>query len=550
MRSHAQKEILIMADEPRVRSLTIHLSKENRRPNSLVPDREGLVEKKIPVGGRVIGQLFIKPPEDKTPSWIDFFKPHVTAADVGDVRSSSAVLLVPVYKRWAAVTFGQGRHLLSSDAFEDQFGLKVALNCIDEKKIRSIDKQTFDAIASHTKEQARQETSAREFGFDIERDMLRAVTGTPRHKDYGKRLTGIDSLNAVVEINLNELHDLLETYHQKFLDDSYLTSFPWVDQIREVRNANVEASLNEAVVKQLRSGLFDRCWLAVPSIIDWSKVSGFRYSLADKRPQYYDIHLGTFLRALTSPNDVSLSNLRSRRVFCMGDTDDVLESWTAFSCLYCEHEHDGSSYVLNGGKWYEIKQDFVTTVDNSFKEIPSYPNQLIDFDHDNEAKYNEGLVAVDKDKYCLMDRNLVRRGGDPTEFCDVLSTAKELIHVKRWGGSATLSHLFYQGVVSAEFFQMDKTYRDLVRQKLPARFKYLIPDARPKTEEYHVVFAIISTSDKDLWMPFFSRVGVRHAVRRLEGFGYRVSLAKVGVAKTLKITQSVRPKVDPKAWKK
>jgi len=226
----------------------------------------------------------------------------------------------------------------------------------------------------------------------------------------------------------------------------------------------------------------------------------------------------------------------------MGENDDIIDSWSAFSCLYCEHEHDGASYVLNGGKWYEIKQDFITNVDDSFRDIPTYPNRLLDFNHANEARYNEGLVEVDKDKYCLMDRNLVRRGGDPTEFCDVLSTAKELIHVKRYGGSATLSHLFYQGVVSAEFFQMDKTYRDLVRQKLPARFQHLIPDARPKTEEYHIVFAIISTSDKVLWMPFFSRVGVRHAVRRLEGFGYRVSLAKIGVAQTRKITQRVRPK--------
>jgi uncharacterized protein (TIGR04141 family) len=64
--------------------------------------------------------------------------------------------------------------------FEDQFGLRVVLNCIDKDRIKVIDKQTFDAIASHTLEQASQEANAREFGFDIERDILRAVTGTPR----------------------------------------------------------------------------------------------------------------------------------------------------------------------------------------------------------------------------------------------------------------------------------------------------------------------------------------------------------------------------------
>ena len=47
------------------------------------------------------------------------------------------------------------------------------------------------------------------------------------------------------------------------------------------------------------------------------------------------------------------------------------------------------------------------------------------------------------------------------EFCDVFSKTKELVHIKRYGGSATLSHLFYHGVNSTEFFQMDVEYRKL-----------------------------------------------------------------------------------------
>jgi uncharacterized protein (TIGR04141 family) len=498
------------------------------------------------VGDRVVGQLFIKPPEGKPPSWVEFFKPYITVADVGDVNSSSAVLLVPVYKRWAAVTFGQGRHLLSSDAFEDRFGLRVALNCIDDKKIRSIDKQTFDAIASHTVEQASQEANAIEFGFDIERDMLRAVTGAPRHKSYGKRLTGMESLNAVVQIELNELHNLLETYHMKFLDDSYRTSFPWVDQIREITDEGLETTLNDAVVKMIRNKQFDRCWLSVPDIIDWSRVSGFRYSIADKRPQYYDIHLSTFLQALQNPMQVSVSNLTSRTVYCMGDNDEILKSWTVFNCLYCELEQDGHSYILNAGKWYKIEQDFVKTVNESFEKVPQYSGSFEPFEDKNEGEYNERLVRLNTDRYCLMDRNLTYHGGK-IEFCDLFSTAKELIHVKRYGGSATLSHLFYQGVVSAEFFQMDSKYRKLIQQKVPPSFQQFVTEARPKPQEYQVVYAVISASDKKFTMPFFSRVGIRHAIRRLEGFGYGVSLAKIGVTQARKVTQNIRPKVRPKS---
>ena len=128
------------------------------------------------------------------------------------------------------------------------------------------------------------------------------------------------------------------------------------------------------------------------------------------------------------------------------------------------------------------------------------------------------------------------------EFCDVYSNRKELIHIKRYGGSATLSHLFYQGVVSAEYFQMDVAYRKLIHDKLKPAFRNFDPNDRPERDEYHVVFAIISKSDKPLTMPFFSKVGIRHALRRLRGFGYQVSLAKIPVTKSRKIKKVVGAK--------
>ena len=173
--------IQVLNNELPFRNLTIHLSKENEQPDSLIKISEDITEKTVPVGGRTQGRLFIKSPDARSPSWADFFHPYANPSEFGEVSSASAVLLVPIYKRWAALTFGQGRHLLTMNNFEDRFGLRVALNCIDEEKVKIIDKQSFDAIASHTLEQAARESNAREFGFDIERDLLRAVTGTPRY---------------------------------------------------------------------------------------------------------------------------------------------------------------------------------------------------------------------------------------------------------------------------------------------------------------------------------------------------------------------------------
>jgi uncharacterized protein (TIGR04141 family) len=478
-----------MDNEIPSRSLTIYLAKENRTPSSLIRTTEGLTEKEIPVGGRTLGRLYIKLPDAKPPSWADFFEEYVKPEEFGEVSMASAVLLVPVFKRWAAVTFGQGRYLLWPDALEDRFGLRVALNCIGETKIKSIDKQSFDAIASHTLEQASQEANAGEFGFDIERDILRAVTGTPKHEDFGKRLTGMEALNAHVQIELNGLRELLERYHQKFFDTSYQNNFPWVDQIREVTDKGLEGELNEVIVAMIRKRQFDRCWLAVPDIIDWSRVGGFRFSQATKKPELYDIHLKDFVDNLRIPSDLSVLGLKSGRVYCMGGNDDVIRKWSVFGCLYCELDHNGEAYVLNAGKWYILQKDFVKQVDESFEQVPKYSGSFLDYDDKSEGDYNKRLVESNEIQYCLMDRNLTYLGG-AVEFCDVFTKANELVHVKRYGGSATLIHLFYQGVVSAELFKMEKEYRKLVRGKLPVAFQTFDPDVQPKFEEHQVVFGI------------------------------------------------------------
>jgi hypothetical protein len=58
--------------------------------------------------------------------------------------------------------------------------------------------------------------------------------------------------------------------------------------------------------------------------------------------------------------------------------------------------------------------------------------------------------------------------------------------------------------------------------------------------EYRIVFAVISQSEGDLRLPFFSRVSLRHVVRRLEGFGYRVALAKIAVSETARKLKRAR----------
>ena len=93
-----------------------------------------------------------------------------------------------------------------------------------------------------------------------------------------------------------------------------------------------------------------------------------------------------------------------------------------------------------------------------------------------------------------------------------------------------LSHLFAQGTNSGELFQTQADFRASVNKLLPKTHPFADSSTLPAYEEYQVVFAVVSDSTGDkLAIPFFARLNLRSAIRRLSGYGYRVAIAKIAV---------------------
>ena len=126
-----------------------------------------------------------------------------------------------------------------------------------------------------------------------------------------------------------------------------------------------------------------------------------------------------------------------------------------------------------------------------------------------------------------MDQKFIHIGGprDKVELCDLFSTGKDLIHVKRYNGSNVISHLFAQGIVSAEAFRSKPQFRKDALDLLPDRFRWKAEP--PSPADFRVVFAVVRDGAGPLSLPFFSRVNLRQTVKRLEAYGYRIALAKI-----------------------
>ena len=531
-----------MTDSARVQTLTIYLARHSLSPSDLIKASARLAPYRLTVNESTNGELFIQQPEANYPDWAEFFDGYISAEAFGKNSSAGAALLLNVREKWFAVTFGTGRFLLTPDSWEDRFGLKVALNCIPEDMLRSIDKHSLDQLLRHTREQASRDATAREFGFDIEQDLLRAVTGKPVDKAFGQRISGSDSLHVTVPLHLNQLPELLDSLYDRFKDTNYRTKFPWVDQIGELTDSRLEGELDDLLVTKIASGQTGHIWMAVPELISWDRVSGFRFPSRGTSAQYPDIHLEHFLKAVGGPALVKIEDLTRRRVVCVDHDGRKLHEWNAHKCRYAEIDHGGESFLLSNGRWYKVKSDFVHETNTAYARIPDCEVGFPEFMDDSEGKYLERMVKLDPECFALMDQKMILHGGghSQVEFCDLFATNGDIFHVKRYGQSSALSHLFAQGLVSGELFQMDSAFRLKVKNELPKSHKLQCPKDRPKQGQFRVVFAIISDRAGELRLPFFSRLNLKHAARRLEAYGFRVAKAKIDVNEVFSKTAKFR----------
>ena len=516
--------------KPRVRALTIYLLKEfvSEAEDSIEPAEE-VRGFDLDVGG-VAAKFFLNPSRVALPAWFSFFEGKVDVAQhLVKSASSAAVLVFPVAGRWFAVTFGYGRNMLRQGVWEANFGLKVTLNAIDDRSIRSIDRKSFDAIARHTREEASRAGSIEQFGLSVEEDLLRAVVGTPEDTSLGRRLAGMDALTTNIAVRLADLPRQIEGYLHEWGRRRYQARYPWIDHVAEIRDRGQARELDERLVRRMAADDLENIWLAVPVPVEWAQVGGFRFSEFARAETDDDIDIRRFLESVRDRSNLSPETLRRRYVYCV-DPDESFElhKWSIYQCVYAEIRDGDDVFLLTGGHWYRVAPSFVQRVDGDVGALQATAYELPSYRHRSEEDYNQAVADRDQ-TVALMDRKNIRYGGGASqiEFCDLVVGPRTFLHVKRYGGSSVLSHLFAQGLVSATLFLQDPDFRRQVRSKLDPSFQGAIPDTQPDARDYEIGFAIVSRVPGSLVLPFFSKVNLRNAVRTLKGLGYRVTLTKI-----------------------
>ncbi|MDF1631270.1 TIGR04141 family sporadically distributed protein [Mycoplana sp. MJR14] len=470
------------------------------------------------------------------PDWVSDFFGNELDGKFNFKKTSSRGLLVKQatwgeHTRTFAVAFGGGRFFLEEGVLEERFGMKVVLNSVARDSLRSIDRTVLGSSPKQSREQVSRESEAASFGIDIEQDLLNGVTGRSKDARLGKTVSGRDALSLSIKVDFPSLDALLEVCLEKYMSEAYETDFKWIDQIRDVRNPNRILELNKWLVDRLAANELDYIWMAPPVVIDWVKLKGFKYGAPKRGDLHADLEVAEFLASL-GDKPVTLEVLKGRLVHAIAvEDDEPFDHWSAYRCIYAEAPLDGKVCILNNGKWYEIAVDFTEEVQADFIAMPESTLDLPDYHHESEGAYNAAAAAGLPGSVCLDADNIVHGGGHSRiEFCDIFTADNQFAHIKRYSGSAQLSHLFNQGVVAGELFASDAAFRAKVNAKLPDARKFEDTDARPPIQNYEVTFGIIMPPGREFDIPFFSKVGLRNAHRRLRGYGYTVT--KKGIRST------------------
>ncbi len=505
-------------------------------------------------------RLFVSYSELSVPQWVPFLEDGFGNLEIDTHEAASAVLLVRVHyyvDQYFACTFGQGRHLLKPDAIDRGYGLRVALNVIYEtvdedsepSRIRSVTSRTVAANTIRTRRQADHRAAFETFGIDIQRDLLGAVTGMPIDSHYwGARISGADSLSVQPKLRFDGLGDFCVEVARKHRSKDYQTDFKWIDKLHAVTAPDVIADLNEEVFAAILADTGDVS-VTVPELVQWDEIGDFRYSFAPhttfRAPE--DSNLLEVLESAELLDKVDGNHLKQWKVEALDGDGNLMAKWPLYQCLTGQFGDGDQVVVFTNGLFFGIEAGYHAALETYIDALPESKYPLPDGLGDiYEGVYNKAAADCDP-SFLLLDKKTVRVGGFTTaiEICDVLTDDRAFIHVKRKLGSSSLSHLFAQGLVSADLFLMNAQYRlDTQAKVLEAenerasrtgdpgfvgRFSGFDP-GRISPGDFKVVYAIIArwngkTAAQAL--PFFSQVNLRRHVDDLRRMGYGVEFARI-----------------------
>ncbi|WP_165352885.1 DUF6119 family protein [Loktanella sp. IMCC34160] len=462
-------------------------------------------------------------------------------------KSSCAVVVFRHVDRVFVTTFAHGWQYIDDTKIESDFGLRVAINSLDDSKVRRIDRSNLgEAIKGVSQSAFQRDLQA--FGIDEALDLVRRISGRIEDDDFANSVSGATALKITREMTLAELPEVAEEALTRSQSTDYQSSgFYIIDKVRPILDRVVLAELDAKAVEIISDGA-DNFELSMPG---WSEEDVVYYGLKGPglRDRFPDLLMSHYRNALGEKiGDLDVETIaRKHGVFAEFNNDSAVKKrWSIKKALVGSVVHNGGLYAISEGDWFRLDQQFKTDIDAAFgalKQDWATPPLMIvkkvsedgkKTGFESELSYNQ-RCAVKYGQVCL-DQEMLMVPASPHgkfEACDLLDIAnKRLIHVKKSSRqSSVLSHFFKQGSNSARILKTIPEARDALVKKVgdltdAATAKALEDALGDSMDGWTVEFHIVDAPRKngEFMIPFFSRITLRDEARMLKGMSFDVCL--------------------------
>jgi len=523
------------------RPFSIYLLKEGfNADNALRADHEldPAEAQQLPEGAI----LYVLDAAPKPPWWRGYF--GVTENYLQEQKG--ALVFLPVGERWFALSFGQVFHHLDDRSFEYDFGLRVSLNSLDPKLIKSAD-MVSPGSARRKRTQVPVSTELTYLDFDSNSEIIKSLTGSVKseHQALFKNATGAAALKVSLKLEPHEINEVCQTLLELYESEEYLQAFPNTQNIAPVSDPAEIEPLEAAVLQAFQSkdaGLV----LGIPDIVDYRDNTCCVFRTPDRVSDVNpEVSLEAFYEFLGDEFDldaVSIDDLRSYRMSLTDADGNVAQSYQVFRALIFDLESDDGEvvYHLSEGKWYRAQKAYVDRL-QTYLDTKCEDSDLCAYNHDeeknghavySEGAYNEAVPVWNGEYVCLDKTDISPSGSTSIEPCDLYRVIDDasaagglravMYGVKISTRSSQLSHLFNQGLNSVELLRLEEASREkfkaLIGERLGAndQARYVAPiDA----SEFKVVFGVITHRNKDELsrnLPLFSKISLMRSMQKLD----------------------------------
>jgi uncharacterized protein (TIGR04141 family) len=409
------------------------------------------------------------------------------------------------------------------------------LSVIKEKTLKSVDVSTYENFAKHRRVSTSKGTSIDSFDIEGHLDLLRGVVGECGFRAIGQQIAGKDACVVWTRVSFECIHKLCRVLLSLYESSRVAERYPLINNVSEVRDPSVISRLDGLLDTKLAEVINYDVTIAPPEAVSWQEIQSFKFdqygSLEPSLGYSFDD-----VREMFGAAEPTCELMRKITLETVKPDGNIgLQSWSLYDCLVTEINDTTNSnykYILMAGEWYEVAESFAQQVETGIAALSMHSIVLPNAGHnENEGEYNLRFVSTDTSIYTLLDKKNISYGGGSSrvEVCDVLSSTMTLYHVKDYHGSATLSHLFAQGTVSARLL-LEQEFRQKLLTKYPDLPANVLQVGRISPGDIEIVYAIICESGRELpsGLPFFSKVRLLESVRELRRMGYsNVSVAKI-----------------------